>query len=191
MTNFEPRRHVYIFEEGGHVAELSFGFALLCLAQCDMSPILQRDRLNGLNMTPPHQKRRISLIILFGIILAVGVVILLTALQENTQFFYNPSDVVAEGFEPDSNTFRIGGLVEGGTVIKDGQLKTTFRIKDFEREMRAPITVSYTGVLPDLFREGQGVVITGFLTSSTSFEATEVLAKHDENYKPDINYKSN
>ena len=163
----------------------------LCLAQYYMSPILLRDRLNGLNMTPPHQKRRIGLILLFGTILAAGVVMLLTALQENTQFFYNPSDVVAEGFEPESSIFRIGGLVEDGTVVKDGQLKTTFQIKDFEREMRAPITVSYTGVLPDLFREGQGVVITGFLTSPMSFEATEVLAKHDENYKPDINYQLN
>ena len=75
-------------------------------------------------------------------------------------------------------------------MVKDGNLKTTFQIKDFERDMRMPITVTYTGVLPDLFREGQGVVITGFLTSPTSFEASEVLAKHDENYKPDINYQT-
>jgi len=147
-------------------------------------------QIKRIAMTPPHQKRRIGLIVFFGAILAAGVVMLLTALQENTQFFYNPSDVVAEGFVPDSSTFRIGGLVETGTVVKDGQLKTTFQIKDFEREMRTPITVVYTGVLPDLFREGQGVVITGFLTTPTSFEATEVLAKHDENYKPDINYQS-
>jgi len=133
-------------------------------------------------MTPPHQTRRIGLIVVFGTLLAVGVVFLLSALQENTQFFYNPSDVVAEGFMPDSKTFRIGGLVAEGS--------TTFNIKDFEREMRTPISVSYTGVLPDLFREGQGVVITGFLTLPTKFEATEVLAKHDENYKPDINYQS-
>ncbi|MDA8708388.1 cytochrome c maturation protein CcmE [Hellea sp.] len=151
---------------------------------------ITRDRLNGYFMTPPHQKRRIGLIVLFGSLLAIGVALLLSALQENTQFFYNPSDVVAESFSPDSNTFRIGGLVEDGTVIKDGKLKTTFQIKDFERDMRAPMTVSYVGVLPDLFREGQGVVVTGFLTSPTAFEATEVLAKHDENYKPDINYQT-
>ncbi|MEP3891821.1 MAG: cytochrome c maturation protein CcmE [Hellea sp.] len=141
-------------------------------------------------MTPPHQKRRIGLIFFFGIVLATGIFLLLSALQENTQFFYNPSDVVAEGFEPDSTEFRIGGLVTEGSVVKDGQLKTVFQIKDFERKMRAPITVTYTGVLPDLFREGQGVVLTGFLTTPTDFEATEVLAKHDENYKPDINYQS-
>ncbi|WP_026940621.1 cytochrome c maturation protein CcmE [Hellea balneolensis] len=141
-------------------------------------------------MTPPHQRRRIGLIIIFGSLLAIGTALLLSALKENTQFFYNPSDVVAEGFVPDSTTFRIGGLVQEGTVTKDGALKTQFQIKDFERDMRKPMTVSYTGVLPDLFREGQGVVITGFLSSPTSFEAEEVLAKHDENYKPDINYES-
>ena len=141
-------------------------------------------------MTPPHQKRRIGLLFLFGAILIAGIFLLLSALRENTQFFYNPSDVVIEGFSPESKSFRIGGLVEQGTVVKDGNLKTTFQIKDFERDMRMPITVTYTGVLPDLFREGQGVVITGFLTSPTSFEASEVLAKHDENYKPDINYQT-
>lgn len=141
-------------------------------------------------MTPPHQKRRIGLIVIFGSLLAIGTALLLSALKENTQFFYNPSDVVAEDFLPDSKVFRIGGLVKEGTVTKDGSLKTTFQLKDFEREMRVPMTVSYVGVLPDLFREGQGVVITGFLTSPTSFEAEEVLAKHDENYKPDINYQS-
>jgi len=147
-------------------------------------------QIKRIAMTSSHQKRRIGLIVFFGAILVGGMGLLLSALQENTQFFYNPSDVVAEGFAPDSNVFRIGGLVEKGTVVKEGKLKTVFQIKDFEREMRAPITVSYTGVLPDLFREGQGVVITGFLISPTSFEASEVLAKHDENYQPDINYQS-
>ncbi len=140
-------------------------------------------------MTPPHQTRRIGLIALFGAVLIAGVFLLLSALKENTQFFYNPSDVIAQGFVPDSKTFRIGGLVMEGSVNKDEGLKTTFWLKDFERDMREPITVTYTGVLPDLFREGQGVVITGFLVGSTAFEATEVLAKHDENYKSDINYQ--
>jgi len=140
-------------------------------------------------MTPPHQKRRIGLVVIFGLILASGVALLLTALNENTQFFYNPSDVALAGFVPDSTTFRIGGLVADGTVKKEGELKTFFEIKDFERDMPMPITVSYVGVLPDLFREGQGVVVTGFLTSPSTFEATEVLAKHDENYRPDISYE--
>ena len=125
-------------------------------------------------MTPPHQTRRIGLIALFGAVLIAGVFLLLSALKENTQFFYNPSDVIAQGFVPDSKTFRIGGLVMEGSVIKDDGLKTTFWLKDFERDMREPIIVTHTGVLPDLFREGQGVVITGFLTGPTTFEATEV-----------------
>ena len=141
-------------------------------------------------MTPPHQSRRIGLVVLFTVILAGGVFLLLSALQDNTQFFYNPSDVIAEGFSPDSETFKIGGLVIDGSVEKKGELTTLFKIKDFEREMRVPISVTYTGVLPDLFREGQGVVITGALTDETSFTASEVLAKHDESYQPDINYQS-
>lgn len=141
-------------------------------------------------MTPPHQSRRIGLVALFGVILAGGIFLLLSALQENTQFFYNPSDVIADGFLPDSQAFKIGGLVIDGSVEKKGDLTTIFNIKDFERDMSVPITVTYTGVLPDLFREGQGVVITGSLTSRMSFEASEVLAKHDENYQPDIKYKS-
>ena len=141
-------------------------------------------------MTTPLQSRRIGVIAIFAVILAAGVFLLLSALQENTQFFYNPSDVVADGFIPASNTFKIGGLVIDGSVEKEGQLPTVFKIKDFEREMIAPIAVTYTGVLPDLFREGQGVVITGILTSQTSFTASEVLAKHDENYQPDIKYQS-
>jgi len=141
-------------------------------------------------MTPPHQRRRIGLIALFGLLLIGGVFILLSALQENTQFFYNPSDVVADGFVSASQTFKIGGLVIDGSVEKDSGLKTIFKIKDFERDMAMPITVTYTGVLPDLFREGQGVVITGILTDKTSFTADEVLAKHDENYQPDIKYQS-
>lgn len=140
-------------------------------------------------MTSPRQNRRIGLIAIFAIVLTAGVFLLLSALKENTQFFYNPSDVIAEGFSPESKTFRIGGLVMEGSVVKDAGLKTTFWLKDFEREMSTPIIVTHIGVLPDLFREGQGVVVTGFLTGKARFEASEVLAKHDENYQPDINYQ--
>jgi len=75
-----------------------------------------------------------------------------------------------------------------GTVETKG-LTTAFRIEDFERNMARELSVTYTGALPDLFREGQGVVVSGQLTSPTTFQAREVLAKHDENYQPKINYR--
>jgi len=102
-------------------------------------------------MRPPHQARRIGLVISCGAAIAIGVSLLLSALNENTQFFYNPSDVAAADFEPDSTEFRIGGLVAEGSVEKSGDLKTTFRIEDFERDMRIPITVSHVGVLNKYF----------------------------------------
>jgi len=141
------------------------------------------------NIIPPRRNRRLAWIILIGLSLAIGIGLILTALDENTQFFYNPSDVASQGFEPASNPFRIGGLVVEGSVEKDGGLTTRFAVKDFEREMEAPILVTYQGVLPDLFREGQGVVITGQLIGDLDFAASEVLAKHDENYQPKIEYQ--
>lgn len=112
---------------------------------------------------------------------------ILSALNENTQFFYNPADVVAADFAPKSTPFKVGGLVVEGSVVQDG-LITDFELTDFERPMPAPLRVRYQGQLPNLFREGQGVVITGDLNGAFEFEASEVLAKHDENYQPKINY---
>jgi cytochrome c-type biogenesis protein CcmE len=120
--------------------------------------------------------------------LSVGLFLIFQALSENTQFFENPSDVVAEGFEPRSEVFKIGGLVAERTVETQG-LTTRFQIEDFEREMAHDLHVVYSGPLPDLFREGQGVVVSGQMVSKTQFQATELLAKHDENYQPEINYR--
>jgi len=140
-------------------------------------------------IVPPQRNRRLAWIILIGLSLAAGITLILTALNENTQFFYTPSDVAQADFVPASNPFRIGGLVVEGSVKKDASLTTRFAIKDFEREMDAPILVTYQGVLPDLFREGQGVVISGQLIGDLEFAASEVLAKHDENYQPKIDYQ--
>lgn len=139
-------------------------------------------------ITPPNRNRRLIWIIILGAMLAGGLFLIFQALNTNTQFFENPSDVVADGFEPRSDVFKIGGLVASGTVITQG-LTTKFRIEDFERDMAKELSVTYTGALPDLFREGQGVVVSGQLTSPTTFQAREVLAKHDENYQPEINYR--
>ena len=140
------------------------------------------------SITPPNRNRRLLWIVALGVMLASGLFLIFQALNQNTQFFENPSDVVADGFEPRSDVFKIGGLVAEGTVVTQG-LTTKFRIEDFERDMAHELHVTYIGALPDLFREGQGVVVSGQLTSPTTFQAREVLAKHDENYQPEINYR--
>lgn len=139
-------------------------------------------------MRPPHRNRRLGLIALIGSGLVIGIALILSALNENTQFFYNPSDVAMSGFEPKSETFRIGGLVVEGSVLHDGTT-TTFDVTDFERPMVQPIRVTHSGQLPNLFREGQGVVVAGQMIGEREFLADEVLAKHDENYQPKIDYQ--
>jgi len=139
-------------------------------------------------IVPPNQNRRLLWIFVLGFMLASGLFLILQVLNQNTQFFENPSDVVADGFETRSDVFKIGGLVAIGSVETQG-LTTRFRIEDFERDMDRELGVTYTGALPDLFREGQGVVVSGRLTTPTQFQASEVLAKHDENYQPKINYR--
>ncbi len=110
-----------------------------------------------------------------GAILAVT--LLLQALESNANYFYSPT-AVAEGKAPIGKSFRLGGLVVAGS-FKRKDLKSTFDVTDNKNKF----TVEYTGILPDLFREGQGIVTTGFLVGNL-FVATEVLAKHDENYMP-------
>lgn len=137
---------------------------------------------------PPHRNRRLALIGLVGAGLAIGMTLILSALNENTQFFYNPSDVVADGFVAQSETFRLGGLVVEGSV-EQFDITTKFAVKDFERPMPAPIIVTFNGQLPNLFREGQGVVVSGRMVDDFEFLADKVLAKHDEEYQPKIDYQ--
>ncbi|MBF6632025.1 MAG: cytochrome c maturation protein CcmE [Comamonas sp.] len=119
--------------------------------------------------------------VLAGIALvAMAVTLVLRALDANVMFFYSPSQVHA-GEAPQGAAFRVGGLVEIGSIqrMADG-LQVQFVVTD--EAQRVP--VRYQGLLPDLFKEGKGVVVSGKLHNSGSFEATEVLAKHDENYMP-------
>jgi cytochrome c-type biogenesis protein CcmE len=103
----------------------------------------------------------------------------LQAFNQNLLYYYSPTQISA-GEAPDSRVFRVGGLVQNNSVKRaPGSLEVTFVLTDFQKE----IPVSYTGVLPDLFREGQGVIARGKLDGSR-FVAEEVLAKHDENYMP-------
>jgi len=112
--------------------------------------------------------------------LGVAVALVLNAFQSNLVFFFTPSQVVAHE-APTSRPFRIGGLVEQGSLKRDpDSLTVHFRVTDTAQT----IPVTYTGLLPDLFKEGKGVVAQGRIGPDGVFHATEVLAKHDENYMP-------
>lgn len=129
-------------------------------------------------MTP--RQRRMSLVAL--IVLGVGsaAAFALTAFQDNLLYFYSPSDVRA-GKAPKDRVFRVGGMVpEGSFTRASGSLEAHFTLTDYAENVK----VSYTGVLPDLFREGQGVIARGRMGTDGVFVAEEVLAKHDENYMP-------
>lgn len=133
-------------------------------------------------MTP--RRRRMMFVILIVLAVSASAMFLLTALKQNLQYSIVPSDVYA-GKAPLDRTFRLGGMVEKGSVKRDpGSMLVRFDITDFKHE----VTVKYTGVLPDLFREGQGVVVRGKLQPEANGQplllADEVLAKHDEKYMP-------
>ena len=113
-------------------------------------------------------------------VLGVAAALVLSAFQSNLVFFFTPSQVAARE-APQGRPFRIGGLVESGSLARDSNSLTVhFRVTDTAQT----IPVVYTGLLPDLFKEGKGVVAQGRLGPDGSFHATEVLAKHDENYMP-------
>ena len=127
-------------------------------------------------MKPRHKR---AAIIVGGLAaLAVAAYFVLNAFNSNLVFFFSPSQVAA-GEAPKNRTFRIGGLVKEGTVKRDN-LTVNFIVTDKSKEM----AVAFTGILPDLFKEGKGVVAQGKLGDDGKFIATEVLAKHDENYMP-------
>ena len=127
-------------------------------------------------MTP--KCRRLWLLIGSLGTLGVAAALVLSALNDNLVFFYSPTQVAEKSLGPDRR-FRLGGLVEAGSVQKDGQV-VRFTVTDTNKT----IAVVYRGILPDLFREGQGVIAEGALGSDGVFAAREVLAKHDENYMP-------
>ena len=126
-------------------------------------------------MKPRHQR----IAIIGGLLSAVGIVValVLNAFQSNLVFFYSPTQVAAKE-APTARTFRVGGLVEAGSVLKQGT-----QVKFVITDTAQTVSVRYTGILPDLFKEGKGVVAQGQLKDGV-FEAREVLAKHDENYMP-------
>lgn len=129
----------------------------------------------------PTRKRRLMLVGLLLLGLSAAAALMLTAFRENLLYFYAPSEVLA-GKVPSGARFRVGGLVEEGSVHRQGDdgLTVSFVLAD----CTSALPVRYTGILPDLFREGQGIVAYGRLDGHGRFVADEVLAKHDENYMP-------
>jgi cytochrome c-type biogenesis protein CcmE len=129
-------------------------------------------------MKPRHKR---TAIIIGGLaVLGIGATLVLNAFQSNLVFFFSPSQVYANE-APQGRTFRIGGMVEEGSIKRMGDgLTVQFLVTDTAKT----VPVTYTGILPDLFKEGKGVVAQGKLGSDGVFQASEVLAKHDENYMP-------
>ena len=127
-------------------------------------------------MKPRHKR----LIWVLGGVAALGVAaaLVLNAFQSNLVFFFTPTQI-ASGEAPRGKAFRVGGLVEPGSVKRDGTT-VVFNVTDNAKS----IPVAYTGILPDLFKEGRGIVAQGAIQPDGSFRASEVLAKHDENYMP-------
>ncbi|ABV93500.1 cytochrome c-type biogenesis protein [Dinoroseobacter shibae DFL 12 = DSM 16493] len=124
------------------------------------------------------KKRRIQIIAIAAVALTIATIMIGTAMRDGINFFRSPSEV-AEAPPPESEVFRIGGLVEEGTLVRGESETTTFMVTDGG----ASIPVSYTGVLPDLFGENEGTVALGSMQNGV-FMATEVLARHDETYMP-------
>ena len=126
------------------------------------------------------RKRQRMIFVLLGLLMLAGATTLvLTAFRSNLVFFFSPTDLLASP-QPPGHAFRLGGLVEQGSVDTAGGDTVRFRITD----KKNTLLVVYRGVLPDLFREGQGVVVEGSLAADGSFTASSVLAKHDEKYMP-------
>ncbi len=128
----------------------------------------------------PIRRQRLILIILMVVGIGTAVGFALKSFNENLMYFFSTTDVMA-GKAPKDALFRLGGMVVKGSVQRPGDgLTVHFKLTDFSKE----VAVEYTGILPDLFREGQGIVANGKLDERGVFVAQEVLAKHDENYMP-------
>lgn len=126
-----------------------------------------------------RKQRRLTLIGFAGCILAIALGLVLYAMNDTIVFFNSPADIQAKNVQPGTR-IRLGGLVKEGSVQRGSDQRISFDVMDAQ----SVIKVQYTGLLPDLFREGQGIVAEGVLESPTLFRADTVLAKHDENYMP-------
>lgn len=126
-----------------------------------------------------RKQKRLVILLGFGAVLAAALALILTGLRDQIVFFRSPTEVAA-GKVRSGESFRLGGLVENGSIEKSDNQMVRFRVTDGTNT----IAVTYQGLLPDLFREGQGVVTEGRLDATGGFVASTVLARHDENYMP-------
>ncbi len=129
-------------------------------------------------MTP--KRRRLAGILFMLLVLGTAVALTLAALEDSVVFFHSPTDIATRDDLRKDKRMRVGGLVKERSLRREDGVRISFVITDLENEVR----VQYRGILPDLFREGQGIVAEGRLVADGSFLADEVLAKHDENYMP-------
>jgi cytochrome c-type biogenesis protein CcmE len=129
-----------------------------------------------------RKRRRLYMLLACGVGVGSATALALSAFSDNLVFFVSPSQIAAKA-PPPGRTFRLGGLVQAGSVhrmVAGGHPEAAFRVTDG----KSSVEVSYRGILPDLFREGQGIVALGAIEPDGSFRASEVLAKHSENYMP-------
>lgn len=126
-----------------------------------------------------RKQKRLAMIGGIGVVLLGAVLLVMSALRDKIVFFYTPTEIVVGGKAGSGQRIRIGGLVKEGTVLQQGG-KVSFEVTDTDYDLK----VAYVGLLPDLFREGQGVVAEGAIGQDGVFVADTVLAKHDENYIP-------
>ncbi len=130
-------------------------------------------------MKPVHRNRRLGLIAAGAVLLGGAAWLIFAALERNISYFYTPSEAAEAGLGPDTR-IRLGGLVQNGSLVHGDGLEITFRVTDGD----ATLPVAYAGIVPDLFREGQGVIAQGAFDEEGVFHAKTILAKHDENYIP-------
>ena len=124
-----------------------------------------------------HRKKRLINILLISLLSGSGILMVLYALNTNLDYFYTPSEIISEKL-PSNKRVKVGGMVREGSVIRNGE-DISFVITDYEES----ISVQYKGIVPDLFKEGSGVVALGYIENNR-LKAEKVLAKHDENYMP-------
>jgi cytochrome c-type biogenesis protein CcmE len=130
-------------------------------------------------MAMTRKQRRLTLIAVAGVVLVVAAGLVLSAMRDSIVFFNSPTDVIEKQVKPGTR-IRLGGLVSPGSIARGDNLNVRFQVTDGNKAM----PVAYQGILPDLFREGQGVIAEGALDASGVFKADTILAKHDETYMP-------